>query len=140
MFALAVGTVAAGPLAVGMLYLWLFGWTVEDRLGRGRFVALFLACGALAWSVASADEAVDGAVAGILGAYFVLYPRSIVLMLVPMPPLLVEVPAVVFLGLWFLFQILLGPFAPQLAGLAAGAALGVVLRRAERMRVEWWSP
>jgi membrane associated rhomboid family serine protease len=138
-FGLAAGA-AGGPLALSSLCLWLFGWTVEDRLGRARFLTMFLACGVLAWSISSPDEAVDGAVAGVLGAYFVLYPRSIVLMLVPAPPLLVEVPAVVCLSLWFLIQILIGPFAPQLAGLAAGAALGMVLRRAERMRVEWWSP
>lgn len=140
LLALAADTHDLTPLALTMLWLWLFGWTVEDRLGRPRFVVLFLACGALAWSVASAADALDGAVAGVLGAYFSLSPRGIMLVLVPVPPLIVEVPAVVLLGVWFLVEVVLGPFLPPLSALAAGAAMSLLLRRPERMRVEWWSP
>jgi membrane associated rhomboid family serine protease len=98
-------------LAGNMLYLWIFGDNVEDRMGRGRFIAFYLICGAIA---ALAQALLDlrstvpmigasGAVSGVLGAYLVLYPRANVL--VAMPFLVARVPALLMLGLWFAGQL-----------------------------------
>jgi membrane associated rhomboid family serine protease len=124
-------------LAGNMLYLWIFGDNVEDRLGHGRFVAFYLICGAIA---ALAQGLLDvrstvpmvgasGAISGVLGAYFVLYPRANVLL--AMPFTLVRVPAVVMLALWFAGQLarslLIEPgeagvaFSAHVGGFVAGA-------------------
>jgi rhomboid family protein len=145
-----------------MLYLWIFGDNVEDRLGHGRYVLFYLVCGAAA---ALAQVAVSptsmvpmvgasGAIAGVMGGYFVLYPRSRVLTLVPLFIFieLIEVPAVLFLGVWFVMQLFNGvgsialttgthggvAFWAHIAGFAAGALGVMALRRPERQRVEWW--
>ena len=99
-----------------MLFLWIFGDNVEDRLGHGRFLLFYVLCG---FAAAFAQVALDptslvpmvgasGAIAGVMGAYLVLYPHSRVLMLFPFPIFLFELPAVVFLGMWFLMQFLNG--------------------------------
>jgi membrane associated rhomboid family serine protease len=70
-----------------MLYLWIFGDNVEDRLGRPRYLAFYIACGAaaalghVAFNPGSVTPAIgaSGAISGVMGAYFVLYPRSRVL-------------------------------------------------------------
>jgi membrane associated rhomboid family serine protease len=97
----------------------------------------------------------SGAVAGVMGAYFVLYPRSKIVTLVPIFIFiqLIEVPAILFLGLWFLLQFVSGvgsmaaaareevggiAFWAHIAGFAAGVAGVFVFRRPERQRVEWW--
>jgi membrane associated rhomboid family serine protease len=98
-----------------MWYLWIFGDNVEDRLGHAWFIVFYLACGIVA---ALGQIAVDptsalptigasGAIAGVMGAYFVLYPRSRVLTLVPLFLWweIFELPAVVLLGFWFLLQL-----------------------------------
>jgi membrane associated rhomboid family serine protease len=133
-----------------MLYLWLFGGNVEDRLGRGRYLAFYLAAGLVASLAASAVDSragtpmvgASGAVAGVLGAYFVLYPQSRVLTLLPLPLMLFEIPAVFFLGVWFVAVFLggLAHVAGVCAGFLAGAALVRLLQRPERARVEWWGP
>lgn len=98
-----------------MWYLWIFGDNVEDRLGHGRFVAFYLLCGAGAamGHVAMEPDSLlptigaSGAIAGVMGAYFVLYPRSRVLTLIPLIIIweIIELPAVVLLGFWFLMQL-----------------------------------
>ena len=98
-----------------MWYLWIFGDNVEDRLGHGRFIVFYLLAGAVA---ALGQIAVDptstlptigasGAIAGVMGAYFVLYPRSRVLTAVTLIIFweIIEVPAIVLLGFWFLMQL-----------------------------------
>ena len=98
-----------------MWYLWIFGDNVEDRLGHAWFIVFYLVCGIIA---ALGQIAVDptsslptigasGAIAGVMGAYFVLYPRSRVLTLVPLILWweLFELPAIVLLGFWFLMQL-----------------------------------
>jgi membrane associated rhomboid family serine protease len=97
-----------------MWYLWIFGDNVEDRVGHGRFIVFYLLCGIAA---ALGQVAVDpnsmlptigasGAIAGVMGAYFVLYPHSRVLTLIPWWFLqIVELPAIVLLGFWFLMQL-----------------------------------
>jgi len=98
-----------------MWYLWIFGDNVEDRLGHGRFIFFYLLAGAVA---ALGQIAMDptstlptigasGAIAGVMGGYFVLYPRSRVLTAVTLIIFweIIEVPAIVLLGFWFLMQL-----------------------------------
>src|SRR5438067_6643800 len=97
-----------------MWYLWIFGDNVEDRVGHGRFIVFYLLCGlAAALGQVAMDPnsllptiGASGAIAGVMGAYFVLYPQSRVLTLIPFIWLqVVELPAVVLLGFWFLMQL-----------------------------------
>jgi len=97
-----------------MWYLWIFGDNVEDRVGHGRFIFFYLLCGIAA---ALGQVAVNpssmlptigasGAIAGVMGAYFVLYPHSRVLTLVPWIFIqIIELPAIMLLGFWFLMQL-----------------------------------
>ena len=156
-----------GFLHVGgnMLFLWIFGDNVEDRMGHGRFLVFYLLCGAaaaLAQTAMSPDSVVpmvgaSGAVAGIMGAYFVLYPHSRIVTLIPLFVFfhVMEVPALVFLGLWFVLQFISGvgsiaaatggepaggiAFWAHVAGFVAGVSGVLVFRRPERQRVEWWN-
>jgi len=98
-----------------MWYLWIFGDNVEDRLGHGKFIFFYLLCGIVAAFGQIAADAnstlptigASGAIAGVMGAYFVLYPRSRVLTLVPLIIWweIFELPAIVLLGFWFLMQL-----------------------------------
>jgi len=97
-----------------MWYLWIFGDNVEDRVGHGRFIIFYLLCGMAA---ALGQMAIDptstlptigasGAIAGVMGGYFVLYPHSRVLTLIPWIFIqIVELPAIFLLGFWFLMQL-----------------------------------
>src|ERR1041385_8470822 len=98
-----------------MWYLWIFGDNVEDRVGHGRFIIFYLLCGVAAAlgqvamdpSSALPTIGASGAIAGVMGGYFVLYPQSRVLTLIPWIFLqIVELPAIVLLGFWFLIQLL----------------------------------
>ncbi len=101
-----------------MWYLWIFGDNIEDRLGRGRFFIFYILCG-LAAGVAhlllNADSKIptvgaSGAIAGIMGAYVVLYPRARVQTLIPIFIFIqfIEIPAFFFLGFWVLLQFFQG--------------------------------
>jgi membrane associated rhomboid family serine protease len=104
-----------------MLYLWIFGDNVEDRLGHGRFIVFYLLCGlaaALAQIYLNPTSKIpmvgaSGAVAGVLGAYLLLFPQARVLALIPIAFFLqiVELPAFVFLLFWFFMQFLSGAVA-----------------------------
>jgi membrane associated rhomboid family serine protease len=140
--------------AGNMLFLWIFGDNVEDRFGRLRFLAFYLACGVaasaahLAASPGSAVPTVgaSGAVAGVMGAYLLLYPHARVQMLVVLGPFLdlLVLPAPFFLGYWFLLQLAGTLFDPGVAGGVAwwahvggfvvGAAVAWLLRAADRLR------
>jgi rhomboid family protein len=148
-----------------MLYLWIFGDNVEDRMGHGRFLAFYLLCGvaaALAQTALNPDSVVpmvgaSGAIAGVMGAYFVLYPHSRIVTLVPLFIFIqiMEIPAIFFLGIWFLMQFLSGvgsiatavngepaggiAFWAHVAGFLTGVSGVIVFRRPERQRVEWWN-
>jgi membrane associated rhomboid family serine protease len=110
--------VHGGLLHLGgnMLFLWIFGDNVEDSMGHVRFVFFYLLTGLLASAahVLAAPNSTlpmigaSGAIAGVLGAYFVLFPRANVKTLVFLFVFvtIIQVPAVFFLGLWFLFQLL----------------------------------
>ena len=133
-------TTDVAVLGVNMLYLWLFGRTVEDRLGHVRFAAGYVMCAATVWMMARPSEAFASGVSAVMGAYFALYPKSSLLVLVPLPVLVFEVPAAFFLGLWAILQVVGGAVWPELASFAAGVVVSIVLRRPERTKVEWWSP
>jgi membrane associated rhomboid family serine protease len=98
-----------------MWYLWIFGDNVEDRVGHGRFIVFYLLCGIAAGLGQIAMDpsstlptiGASGAIAGVMGAYFVLYPHSRVLTLVWFFFYfeIFELPAIVLLGFWFLIQL-----------------------------------
>lgn len=152
-------------LVGNLLFLWIFGDNVEDRFGHGRFLAFYLAAGVaanLAQCAAAPQSLVpiigaSGAIAGVMGAYFVLFPKSRVVMLIWLLFYVdfVEIPAVLFLGFWFIFQFLGGvgesastsvgsaggiAFFAHIAGFAIGAISGRLLARPERSTVAWWDP
>lgn len=100
-----------------MLYLYIFGDNVEDILGHGRYLAFYLLCGVISFVAQIVFNArsmvpnigASGAIAGVLGAYFLLFPRARIVTLIPFLLFFtVEIPAYVFLGLWFLLQFLSG--------------------------------
>ena len=149
-----------------MLYLWIFGYNVEDRLGHGRYLAFYLLCGALAALLQAATNpysivpmvGASGAIAGVMGAYFILYPHSRVLTAVFIVFFLdvIEIPAIFFLWIWFLMQLFSGVGSigagaaeggvavwAHVGGFASGAAIGALWRVAEssrRRQLEWWEP
>jgi len=148
----------AGALHLGanMLYLWIFADNVEDRLGHGRFLLLYLGSGAAAAvtqllitpNSSLPMVGASGAIAGVLGAYLLLFPAARIVTLVPLGVFwdTVEIPAFIFLGLWFLLQWLngittIGQVA-DLGGVAfwahiggfVGGMVGVVLLRPLRRR------
>jgi membrane associated rhomboid family serine protease len=143
-------------LILNMWTLWLFGPPVEDRLGPGRYLLFYFACGlaaSITQVIVSPSSAVpvlgaSGAIAGVLGCYMRLFPmaRVIVLILVIIIPLFFEVPGFVFVGFWFVMQVLQGtaellmPTAgggvawwAHVGGFLAGLALGPLLARSERL-------
>lgn len=99
-----------------MWFLYIFGDNVEDHVGHSRYLAFYLLCGLvsgvthLLFNLTSQVPTIgaSGAVAGVMGAYFILYPRSRVLTFIPLLfiPYFFEIPAAFFLGLWFFFQFL----------------------------------
>ena len=119
-------------VAGNMWFLWIFGRPVEDRLGPAKYLLLYLLGGAAAAAaqviVAPGTMApmlgASGAISGVLGAYLILFPTAWVLALVPWIVPVLPVPAVVFLVLWFAFQMWSG-----LGALAAGLNGGVA----------WWA-
>lgn len=123
-----------GLLHVGlnMWMLWIFGDNVEDRMGSIRFVAFYLLCGVLAslvyLSVNPSSTApsigASGAISGVLGAYFLLYPNARVVALIPILfiPLFFALPAVVFIGFWFVIQLYSGALAAMGPENATGVA------------------
>jgi rhomboid family protein len=97
-----------------MWSLYIFGDNVEDRLGHLRYLVFYLSCGfasGISHLLLNLNSNVptigaSGAIAGVMGAYFVLYPRSKILTLIPIffIPYFLEIPAYFFLGFWFIFQ------------------------------------
>ena len=98
---------------MNMWLLWIFGDNIEDRMGSIRFLIFYLVCGVIAGlahlytnpdSVTPALGA-SGAIAGVMGAYYFLFPFARIVIWVLFLPLFVEVPAIAFLGLWVLVQL-----------------------------------
>ena len=104
-----------------MWVLWIFGDNVEDRMGHFRFLVFYILCGILAGTVHMLSNphstvpalGASGAIAGVLGAYFLLYPFARVIVLVPLFfwPFFFVLPAAFYLGFWFLLQFYQGTFA-----------------------------
>lgn len=115
-------------LLSNMLALYIFGDNVEDRLGSRRYLLFYLICGVaaafahIAFNVDSPVPTVgaSGAISGVLAAYLIFYPSARVITLAPIffLPWLIEIPAVVYLGLWFISQLANGLFI-TLAGVQA---------------------
>jgi len=120
-----------------MWYLWIFGDNIEDRLGHFAFLAFYLLCGIGAGVVHTMFNAnsrvpsvgASGAIAGVLGAYLVSYPFARVLTLVPIFVFIqvIEIPALIVLGFWFIMQFFYGT-----ASLAATSVN-------ETGGVAWWA-
>jgi rhomboid family protein len=144
-----------------MLYLWIFGDNVEDRLGHFGYLMFYLTCGAaaaLGQVAVSAGSTIpmigaSGAIAGVMGAYFVLYPHSRVLTVVFLLFFMdmVEIPAIFFLGIWFVKELFSGvgslgtsalnggvAFWAHVVGFAVGALTGLFWRVRERPRTTYW--
>jgi membrane associated rhomboid family serine protease len=138
-----------------MLFLWIFGNNVEDRLGRIRFLVFYLVGGTVAGLTQVAidpDSAIptigaSGAIAATLGAYLVLFPRARITSLVFLGFFyqLIDVPAVIVLVFWFLLQLIDGiaslgvtdasggvAFFAHIGGFVFGALAGLVIRAASR--------
>lgn len=106
----------AGLLHIGsnMLYLWIFGDNVEDRFGHGKFLAFYLVCGIaatfaqLAFSLGSdiPNLGASGAIAGVLGAYILLFPHRRVTVILGYT--VAELPSLVVIGFWFVLQLFSG--------------------------------
>ena len=119
-------------LILNMWTLWLFGKVVEDRLGSGRFLVFYLLCGVLAafahatFNVTSTVPAIgaSGAIAGVLGCYVRLFPtaRLVVVVLIIIIPFFFEVPAILYVGFWFLMQILQGTVDLFMSSTGGGVA------------------
>jgi membrane associated rhomboid family serine protease len=117
-----------------MLFLWIFGNNVEDALGRVRFLVWYVCAGLAATALQTAvtlgfggpgeasvpNVGASGAIGGVLGAYFVLYPTASVLTFFLFFP--IEVPAVLFLGFWFLEQWWFGNLSLLEPGARGGVA------------------
>jgi membrane associated rhomboid family serine protease len=101
-------------LGGNMLFLWVFGNNIEDKLGRVRYLIFYLLCGALAglsqWFFSSGSDVpslgASGAIAGVLGAYILRFPKASILTLLPLGFFFytVRIPAMFFLGFWFIQQ------------------------------------
>jgi membrane associated rhomboid family serine protease len=115
-----------------MLYLWIFGDNIEDRLGHAKFLVFYLICGfaaSLCQIVFTADSIIpslgaSGAIAGVLGAYLILFPRKNVRVLLARQ--IVNMPAWTVLGLWILLQVFsqVGVSGGQSSGVAYLAHIG----------------
>jgi len=139
----------AGWLHIGgnMLYLWIFGDNVEDRFGHLRYLGFYLLCGIaatfaqLAFSMGSSipNLGASGAIAGVLGAYIVLFPRRNVRVMVGSG--VSQMPALIVIGLWFVLQLFSGigsiaetadtggvAYMAHIGGFIAGVVLAFILR------------
>ena len=115
-----------------MWMLWIFGDNVEDRLGRLRFLIFYLATGIASalvhiyFNPSSTTPTVgaSGAIAGVMGAYLLLYPKARVVTVVPVFIFLhiIKLPAFIFLGIWFAMQFLMGTASQAMQGSGGGIA------------------
>jgi len=139
------GWVRVGPLLTSMFLhagwlhifgnmwtLWIFGDNVEDRMGPVRFLVFYLLCGVAAGAVhvwvhpgsTVPTVGASGAIAGVMGAYFVMFPRARIVLLFPVffLPVFFSVPAVLYIGLWMYSQVLSGVLTLGAPEAAAGVA------------------
>jgi membrane associated rhomboid family serine protease len=105
-------------IAGNMLYLWIFGNNIEERLGHFKYLIFYLTCGALAalaqWYFSPFSSipslGASGAIAGVMGAYIIRFPHAQILTLIPLGFFIttVRIPAIFFLGFWFVQQAISG--------------------------------
>ena len=124
-------------LLANMWMLWIFGDNVEDCMGRVRYLVFFFLCGiASVFAQAMSNPTstlplvgASGAISGVLGAYFLTYPRARILTLIPIFIFfyLIDIPAYIFLGFWFLMQFISGYASMVVEEGAAGGG------------VAWWA-
>lgn len=135
-----------------MWYLWIFGDNVEDKLGHFRYIIFYLLCGifaSLAHIYFNIDSSVptigaSGAIAGVMGAYVLFFPKGKILTLIPIFIFIefIEVSAYFFLGFWIFLQLLQGVFSlsssanaggvawwAHIGGFAIGMLLGLLLKK-----------
>jgi membrane associated rhomboid family serine protease len=151
-------------LGGNMLFLYVFGDNVEDTFGHARYLLFYLISGLTADFVfigaqrLSSDPTAlliptigaSGAIAGVLGAYLILYPKARILTLVFIGwAFIVPVPAVLFLGVWFVYQLLYGTLAlgvevatgvaywAHVGGFVAGIAFGLIWRGRKRKQTAY---
>ncbi len=138
-----------------MWFLWIFGANVEDRMGPATYLLFYTVCGLVSgiaqlffsWGANIPSLGASGAISGVLGAYIVLFPGSRILTLVPLFIIwfMARIPAVIFIGLWFIAQFLSGigslhtPGAANTGGVAwwahvGGFLMGVLLARGTAQR------
>lgn len=115
-----------------MLFLWIFGNNIEDKLGHSKFLVFYLTCGILAgltqWFFSSTSTipslGASGAIAGVLGAYILRFPTANVRTVIPIGifPLIFNVPAFLYLGIWFIQQAIygIGSLAQSNIGMQSG--------------------
>jgi membrane associated rhomboid family serine protease len=141
-------------IAGNMLYLWIFGDNVEDRLGHSRYLMFYLVGGVVAslthlvtnWGSDLPTVGASGAIAAVLGAYLVFYPASRIATFIPLGffSRLTVVPAAIVLGLWFILQFFDGVLAlggadvggvavwAHIGGFVAGILMAVLIAPAKR--------
>ena len=117
-----------------MWCLYIFGDNVEDNLGHLRYIVFYILCGLASglshvlinWHSGAPTIGASGAIAGVMGAYFLLYPRAkvLTLILIIIIPYLVELPAFIFLGIWFFLQFLSASMSGGEGGIAWWAHIG----------------
>jgi len=147
-------------LGGNMLFLYIFGDNVEDAFGHSRYLLFYLICGLAAdfvhiLSLTTPEELViptlgaSGAISGVMGAYIMLYPRARIQTLVLVYIItVVSVPAVYFLGFWFLLQLLytwldIGgnvAYWAHIGGFVAGMILALVVRGRKRVKLKPITP
>ena len=126
-----------------MWSLYIFGDNIEDRLGHIRYLVFYILCGLLSglfhlainWTSQAPTIGASGAIAGVMGAYLILYPGAKILTLIPIIiiPYFIEIPALFFLGIWFVLQFLSAALSSAEAGgiawwaHVAGFIAGIVL-------------
>jgi rhomboid family protein len=142
-----------------MWFLWIFGGNVEDRLGSLVYLLFYIVCGVasgvsqvtFSWGSQIPSIGASGAISGVLGAYIIFFPRSRILSLVPLFIIwfLWRVPAVIFIGLWFVLQFLSGLgslSAAEMGGVAwwahvggfiVGALLARMMAPPQRQQFAW---
>jgi membrane associated rhomboid family serine protease len=141
-------------LGSNMLYLWIFGDNVEDRFGHGKFLIFYLLCGLaatfaqLAFSINSTlpNLGASGAIAGVLGAYILLFPNGKIRVL--QGQAVIQVSALIVIGLWIILQLFSGigsltetadtggvAFMAHIGGFVAGVLLTFVFRGSSKVRL-----
>jgi membrane associated rhomboid family serine protease len=137
-----------------MLYLWIFGDNVEDRFGHAKFLIFYLVCGFAATFAQMAfnmdsdvpNLGASGAIAGVLGAYILLFPKAQVRVLL-MGIRVIPLPALVVIGFWIVLQFFSGvgsilgmaeedgvAYMAHIGGFIVGLVLALILRSKERQR------